>query len=173
MLELTTFEKLAASLNLTKTADEYPALTDLQESIYAAFESYLGRRLELDEYEATGYLYDERTFSLAASPVQSVSSVVVNGVDYTADVTLRIDHILFPSRMTGAIAVTYEGGLEDAPDALKRAAFMQTVHEWQRKDNLGANSVTTDGGYVSWPEMGLLKEVKRLLDPFTHPGRLA
>ena len=67
------------------------------------------------------------------------------------------------------VVIVYTGGITIVPDAMARAALLQTAYEFQSKDQIGAESVTTDGGSVSRPALGLLKEVKRNLEKYKHP----
>lgn len=173
MLDLAPFAALKEALGLAKDdPEEYPQLAVIKASVYAALESYCGRSFESDERDETHYLSGERTIPVRALPVTAIASVVVAGTDYTADCEDAADGIRLPCIMSGKAVVTYEGGLEDVPAALSRAALLQTVHEFQRKDAMGASNVSTEGGSVSWPELGLLKEVKRMLDSYTHPAKL-
>jgi hypothetical protein len=108
---------------------------------------------------------------LKAFPLVTLTSVLV-GEDTTelaTSCTKKYGHIMLPNAVEANVTITYTGGYEEAPDPIKRAALLQTLHEWQRKDHIGAENVTNDGGSVIWPELGLLKEVKRLLDPYVHP----
>lgn len=173
MLDLAPFADLKPVLGLTKDEiEEYPQLAVIKTSVYAAFESYCGCEFESDEREETNHLSGERVIPVRALPVTSIVSVVVAGTDYTADCEEAADGIRLPCVMSGKAVVTYEGGLEDVPADLARAALLQTVHEFQRKDTMGATNVSTEGGSTSWPELGLLKEVKRILDRYTHPAKL-
>ena len=172
MLTLTKFEDLAAMLDLTKDSiDEYPSLKLLVSSVYAAIESYTGRTLELDSYTESIDVRN-RLVPLKSFPVVSLTSVIADTDPNTnlADSCIKRNaHILLPNEVDSFVTVSYVGGYEEAPEPIKRASLLQVIHEWQRKDHLAADTVTNDGGSVTWPELGLLKEVKRLLDPFVHP----
>lgn len=172
MLKLVTFEDLAAMLGLQKESiDEYPSLKLLISSVYAAIESYTGRILEFDTYTERVDTRN-RLVPVQAYPITAVTAVIADN-DPTTNMatacTRMVGHVQLPREVNSFVSITYSGGFEDAPAAIKRAALLQTVHEWQRKDQLGAQNVTNDGGSVIWPEFGLLKEVRRLLDPFVHP----
>lgn len=171
MLTLVKFEDLAAMLDLTKDSiDEYPSLRVLVSSVYAAIESYLARTLEIDTYTETIDIRN-RLVPVKAFPISNITSVLIEGdtTNHAESCTKKYAHIMLPKEVEAYVTITYSGGYEEAPEPIKRAALLQVLHEWQRKDQIGAENVTNDGGSVIWPELGLLKEVKRLLDPFVHP----
>lgn len=160
-------------LDLTKESiDDYPSLKLLVSSVYAAIETYLGRTLELESYTETIEIQN-RLVPLKAFPLVTLTSVTVEGdtTNIASSCTKKYGHILLPSEVAANVTITYTGGFEEAPEAIKRAALLQTLHEWQRKDHIGAQNVINDGGSVNWPELGLLKEVKRMLDEFVHPAK--
>lgn len=173
MLTLVKFESLKSLLDLTKASiDDYPALKEIQKSVYYAFESYLGRYLERDTYTHQA-VASGKLLPLMALPVVSVSSCVLSsGIDLTSDVIIRPDGLELPYRVSSSVETTYIGGFEEVPGELTRAATLQILHEYQRKEHIGATSVSNEGGSIQWPELGLLKEVKRILDPYVHPARL-
>jgi len=86
---------------------------------------------------------------------------------------------------SGIATITYNGGLTatngimDMPapsakeyrlaSALKKAALLQIAYEYTRKDNIGATSVSSEGGRTAYPEDALLKSVTDLLNEFKHP----
>ena len=66
--------------------------------------------------------------------------------------------------------ITYTGGLTVVPAELTRAALLQTVYEYQNKDSVGLENISNQGGSVTKPEIGLLKEVKQILNNgFVNP----
>jgi hypothetical protein len=173
MLALVKFDELKALLGLDKASlDDYPDLKLIVSSVYAAIESYLGRTLEQDTYTEVVPI-NGSLIPLMAVPLVSVSAVIMaSGFDMTSSSSIRHDGIELLGSIKGEVQVTYVGGLEDAPAGIKRAATLQIQHEYQRKDHIGATNVSNEGGSTFWPELGLLKEVKRMLDPFVHPARL-
>jgi len=163
-------------LGLEKASiDEYPSLKVLVTSVYEAFESYTGRAFELDTYTETVEV-DGFHVPLKALPVSAVAAITPTDGGATPPTLeaaqIRAFGLILAASFDGPLAVTYTGGYEDRPDPLHRAALLQVLHEWQRRDTIGATSVSTDGGSTSWPELGLLKEVKRLLDPFVHTAKV-
>lgn len=173
MLTLVKFEDLKSMLSLEGASmDDYPSLKLIAESVYAAIETYVGRYLERDVYTETVPI-DGKLIPLRALPIASITSIVVD--DLVVDVaqcTRRKYDVELPFHASGEATVVYDGGLEEATGDLKRAALLQTLHEWARRDTIGATNVSTEGGMTSWPELGLLKEVRRVLDPLVHTARL-
>ena len=55
------------------------------------------------------------------------------------------------------------------PPALSRAAMLQTAYEFQGIDHVAASSVQSEGGSIERPELGLLKEAKKLVVKLVHP----
>jgi hypothetical protein len=173
MLALVKFDELKALLGLDRdTLDDYPDLKLIVSSVYAAIESYLGRTLEQDTHTEVVPI-NGCLVPLMAVPVVSITSATTAfGMDLTSGASIRHDGIELSGRVRGEIQVTYVGGLEEVPVGMRRAAILQIQHEYQRKDHVGATNVSNEGGSTFWPELGLLKEVKRMLDPFVHPARL-
>jgi hypothetical protein len=179
-IELVSYADLKALLDLE--GDEitsYPSLALIRESVTAAIEIFTGRNLESKERSRTIFVGNIPTnqIILKAVPVSSVDSVTVTITDdvetYSSDdyETTVYGIKLYTSIKNAIIQITYTGGISTVPDAISRAALLQTAYEFQSKDQIGATSVSTEGGTVSRPEMGLLKEVKRLLQSEMHPMR--
>lgn len=173
MLQLVKFSDLSSLLDLKKESlDDYPALKLLISSVYSAIESYTGRWLEAATYTELIQI-DGKLINLSALPITSITSVDID--DEEVDVTtIKIGKydIALPLNKSGLAKVVYVGGYEDPTAELTRAALLQIAHEYQRKDQIGATLSTTDGGSVTWPELTLLTEVKRILGPYVNPNRL-
>ena len=180
--ELCTFDQLKAILGLTKSAlTDYPDLAIIKLKVEAAIENYIGRGLEKKErtelFYVTGPTY---MFSLKGLPVDSVSSLTVttsaDAEDYSSDDYDFAEYGLkLPFDMKDAkVEITYTGGVSEdtVPDDINRAALYQTSFEYLGKDQMGAEAVSTEGGTVSRPELGLLKEVKRDLTRYIHPLKI-
>ncbi|MDY0071822.1 MAG: hypothetical protein RBR77_04150 [Thauera sp.] len=172
MLPLIDFDEMAAIMGLEKTdISDYPALEALQRSVYAALEEHTGRTFERGEYSESVYV-DGHIVSLPALPVVSVKTVQsAAGVDLPFEI--MPDGIRLRGWHRGYVSVTYTGGFDRAPENLRRAALLQTMHEFQRKDHIGAESVSTDGGFARWPQLKLLDEVKACVSRLVHPARFA
>ena len=180
--ELVSYETLKALIGLTKDAiTDYPALGVIQLSVEAAIDEYLGRGLEKKDRTETIYIgrTPSKMVSLVGLPVLTVTSVTITQWN-TDTVLTSADYIitdygleLHGKYQNAKIVVVYNGGYESAgvPAGITRAALMQTVYEWQAKDQIGAESVSTEGGMVQRPALGLLKETKRMLDSYKHPLR--
>lgn len=167
--ELVSFDDLKILLGLTKTEADYQQLTLIQESVADAIEEYCGRTFESDTYQETVTpISPSKMIPLKAIPVSSITSITIAGNDST-DFKIRAYGVELGSTVDNQeIIITYVGGLETVTPSLKRAALLQTTYEYQNKDNIGASFVTNEGGSVTVPEIGLLKEVRRLLKNERH-----
>ncbi len=182
-IELVSFTDLKKLMDLTKdTIGDYPALEVLRDSVVAAFEEETGRLFENIERSTTIYIGNSPTamIALPGLPVSEVSSLVVT-ISETSETYTEFDDFeitrygvrLLASVRNSKIAITYTGGLPDTiPTGIARAALLQTVYEDQAKTQIGAESVTTEGGTVDRPALGLLKEVRRLLKSHKHPLKM-
>ena len=180
-IELVSYANLRSLLDLEEAAiTDYPALNVLRDSVTSALEDYTGRLFESKARTETIYVGSTGTqmLSLEAIPVASVSSLVVTVSETDETFTEHDDYeiasygLKLLTRVSNcSIAITYTGGISTVPDSLARAALLQTAYEFQAKDQIGADSVSTEGGTISRPALGLLKEVKRLLDKNMHPLR--
>lgn len=178
-IELVTYANLKALLDLEEAAiTDYPALNIIRPSVTSAIEEYLDRLLEPIERTETIYIGRFKTsmLRLPAIPVTSVSSVTVTiGEDsetYDEHEEYEVTNYglkLLASLANAKVVVVYTGGITTVPDAIARAALLQTAYEFQSKDHVGADNVSTEGGSVSRPAIGLLKEVQRLLNRYRHP----
>jgi len=178
-IELVSYDDLKSLLGLTEVAIiNYPALGLIRTSVTSAIEEELDRLFEPIERTETIYIgqFLQSMIPLPAIPISAVDSVIITiGTDsesYTEDEDYEVTDYglrLFNPLSRAKIVVVYTGGLTEVPDAIARAALLQTAYEFQSKDQVGATSMSTDGGSVSRPELGLLKEVKRLLKNYKHP----
>ncbi len=181
-LVLVTFDdikKLMVNLTGSSFADQ-PALEVINGTMIDAFEQYLGRQLNSEQRTLTKYVgrFGVRQLYLPGIPVTAVVSVTVTtgGDDesWTEDDEYEITNYglrLFTAVRNGKIVVVYTGGLTavTAEPQLNRAALYQVTYEFQRKDHIGAETVSNEGGTVTWPELGLLKETKRMIQHSMHP----
>jgi len=180
-LTLVTYDDIQDLLDLGGAGiSSYPALPVINLRVYYAFQTYVGRELESAERTETKYLYGPSSMiHLDAIPVTSVSSVTATD-DYDNSETLSENEdfaiseygIKLLSQWENLkLTIVYTGGYtaDTVPDEIKQAAIIQAAFEFQAKEHIGAESVTTDGGTVSRPGLQLLKETKRMLDPYKHP----
>jgi len=180
-IELVSYSDLQNLLSLEDvTITGYPSLEVIRDSVTGAFEAYTGRLFDPIARTVTQYInkFSLYMISLPALPISSVASVAVtiagDSETYTEDSDFEITGYglrLFSGIQNGKIVITYTGGLTTVPADLNRAALLQIAYEFQSKDQIGAESVSTVGGSVSRPALGLLSEVKRILDNYKHPLR--
>lgn len=176
--------KALLRLALTQYSD-YPALQILEQRIIAVFSAHLGRDLSRAVRTETHHVarVPASFFPLRALPILSISSITLT--EALSSSPLVLDTSLYQImpygiRISGVtsnstLTVVYDGGYEDAtiPGDLIKAAVLQIVHEYNRLPHVGATEVTSDGGTIRYPELGLLEEVRRLLAPYRHPRRLS
>ncbi len=180
-LELVTFEELSALLALEREPIyEYPALGVIKDSMISAFEEHLGRFLNNEERTETQHIGNlgRSKIKLPAIPITAVSSVTVTagGTSQSYDETTHYDitgwglQILFTLKRC-KIVVVYTGGLTAVTQEqrLNRAALYQTSYEFQSKAQIGAETVSTEGGSVTRPALQLLDETKRMIKRSIHP----
>lgn len=180
-LELVTFDDIKGLLELNKAdITDYPALNVINGTMINSFEEFLGRQLNSESRTETIWAYStkKRVIRLPAIPVASITSVTVTsgGEDESWVETNDYDITGYGIKLLTAIAnsklvVVYTGGLSAVAEepGLNRAALYQLSYEYQNKDRIGAERVSNEGGSVEIPELGLLKETKRLLKSHRHP----
>ena len=180
-LDLIDFDELKALLGFGKGESDYPALETLEKRVTAAVQSYMRRELEQKERtEEIMMVEPSSMLSLKALPVSSVSSVSLNYfgdvTTYSADERMAVSYGLLMSLSIGpgVVTVVYTGGYRNnaIPDGIRQAATIQLAYEYQNKDHIGAETVSTEGGTKSTPPLQLLREVKRMLDSHRHPLRV-
>jgi len=188
------FTKLKKLLGLDKDdVEDYPQLEFLVESVQDAIEDYCGRLFEYATVtnERVNLSFESRMVPLLRLPIESITEVrvVTSATSSTTTayeitpygIRLDIAHGGYSSQFdyenaVGGnvwIEVDYVGGYETSPPGpVQRAAYMQMGYEYQNIDNIGAQSVTTEGGTINRPELGLLKEVKSRLQKYIHPAKM-
>lgn len=172
MALLTSFTDMAQLLDLNQASlDDYPQLSFVMTSVDDAIQTYLKRTLEQDAYTETKFMYgDSKMLALKAIPIVSVSAVVVDNVTIDPSwVTITPYGLLFGYAVAGFVTVEYTGGIDEIPGGLKRAASLQAAYEYQNIDHVGAETVSNEGGSIQRPALGLLREVKRMLNEHVHP----
>lgn len=180
-IELVAYSELKALLDLNEAAiADYPALDLLRDSVTSAIEDYLGRDLEVIERTESIFIGSKtKMIMLPAVPISTIASVTVTvaGEDTTYTENTDYEITQYGIRLLSAISnskivIVYTGGLSAVPSGIARAALLQVTYEFQAKEHIGAESVSTEGGNVTRPELGLLKEVKRMLTKHQHAMRL-
>jgi len=180
--ELVTYTELRGVLELkSPTIQEYKPLQVLKASVEKAIENFIGRELESKARTEVVHLSPMGTkmVPLKGLPIASVATVTVTDaygnietLTEQTDFSIAAFGLRIFSKIKDAqVSVTYTGGYAqaDLPAAISRAALMQTVYEYKKAPHLGAETVTTEGGTIAYPELGLLKHVKELLFLHTHP----
>ncbi|SET79798.1 hypothetical protein SAMN04487962_12520 [Marinobacter segnicrescens] len=185
-MALVRFEKIRDLIDLEgpvssggeATLDDFPQLAVLLDSVKASIESYIGRYIEQDSYTESGWI-DSNEIPLRALPVKKIKSVTVDVSPIDLD-QIRISRagITLPSIVPRGtfndvfFEVKYQGGFDEIPADIERAALLQVLYEYNRLPHIGATSVSNDGGSVQTPELGLLREVRNLLDKHKNFGIL-
>lgn len=150
---------------------DYPALETQATIVQARVEDYLQRALPYGEYtERYRIRRATQNVPLRAIPIYSVTTIALDDVPYTGDYDLDTFGLrLWDKESYGVFSVTYKGGFgspgDAVPDWVTRALLLQTAYEYQNSDHIGADYVTTEGGTVGRPALGLLKEVQQTLNP--------
>jgi len=182
--DLVILADIKTMLDISGTAHD-TKLTLIQDSVTQSIERYIGRILTYDEYTESVFVGSNATnlIPLEPLPIDSVSSLTVlyHGSDTsdtlteTSDFSITNYGIKLFSKITNSkLSITYTGGYatDDVPKAITRAALLQTIFEFSSGAATGATSVSSEGGSIQWPELGLLDEVKNLLNDFKHPFML-
>lgn len=169
-IELIDFESLDAILGLNGEESKYVDLAAIKDSVVAMFESHTGRTFSEDKYSEELFIYSSsKMIPLKALPILSIESVSVDDVEIFGGITKNYG-VELPAKVNSCkVSVSYSGGIVDVPAALQRAALLQTVYEYQNKHSIGLEIVSTPGGTVTKPQVGMLKEVEKLLSSFIHP----
>lgn len=177
--ELIPFDDIKDFLGLEEaTIASYPDMSVILLRLLSSFEEYTDRRFEL--VERTEEIFVGSTavsmMPLKGLPISSISSVMITSTEYGDSILTTGEYDitdyglrLFTKVLNCKLSVTYTGGLSTSSDEIKGAALYQLAYEWQAKDQVGAESVSTEGGSVYRPELGLLKETKRMLRSLIHP----
>lgn len=177
--ELVPFAEIKSILGLTgSSVDEYPALGVILNRLTSSFQEFTDRLFE--QKVRTEELFISGTgvamIPLKALPVISVTSVEVSSYSYGLETLGGCDFYitnyglrLYTKVKNSNVKVTYLGGLSESSDELKAAAVYQASYEFQSKEQIGANSVSNEGGSVYRPPLGLLSETKRMLTSSIHP----
>ncbi len=180
--ELVPYADIKALLGLEKAAmADYPSLGIINLRLLPSFQEETGRLFEKKEYTELSFAVNTpvRMIPLKAIPIESVSVVEItsnlSGDSTLGDTDFEITEYgikLFGSVTNCKVSITYTGGLESVTDEISGAALYQLAYEFQSKEQIGATSFSSEGGYVNRPELGLLSETKRMLSSSLHPLKL-
>jgi len=180
-LELVSYADLKNLLDLEDAEiTDYPALNVINDTMIPAFEEHLGRKLNSESRTEVVWTNNSKKtmLMLPAIPITTMTSVTVSILGEDESLTENTHYYvteygikLFTSVKNAKITIVYVGGISAVAEELNlnRAALYQISYEWQNKEWIGSESVTTEGGSVQRPELQLLKETKRMLQPSIHP----
>lgn len=172
MIELATFEQLALRIGLKKAETNYPELSIIHQGVVSAFEQLTRRKFEITARSHIIF-FESMTnmIALEAVPVQTVTSVSVNGVIIGTDEYKITDYGIRLNKDVKQceVVVDYLGGLPSIPPNLNYAAVLQIGFDYTHKFSTGLQNTSNDGGSVSKERQGLLKEVRELLVDLNHP----
>lgn len=177
------YSDLKAVLKLQENSvSSYPDLEILAPLVQATVESYINRKLEFGTFIEEVSLYNTNRVPLKALPINNIISVTARNpgfsdISITGFITYEYGIMLYPKptvHYRDIIAtVNYRGGYDGVntlvPKDIYRALLLQTAYEFRRLPDIGANTIPGEGGTISYPELGLLEEVKRTLAPYQHP----
>jgi len=170
------FSDIKNMLELENTSfSDYPDLELMADNVHAALENYCGRMLDFKQKKTeTGFIRDATYIDLTSLPLNSITSLVVGDDTLTSDDYTVTDYeIMFNKSFTNKIyTLVCKGGWSEIPEDVYRAELSQVVYEYQQKNNIGTTNFSNDGGTTTSPGFRLLPEVKRLLNPYTHPKKV-
>lgn len=171
-------DKVFKLLGVTPTPSNltnHPSLEFIMSRVDNAINEHCNREFIRADRTETVPLYSQ-LIALTLLPVNSITSVSINGASVSLDNVQLFEYGfnifnmgIYDYRDSALVTVTYNGGYDTIPDAISYAAALQSVHEYQRSTHIGASRVTNDGGSVNYPELGLLKEVKNMINNYKHP----
>lgn len=180
-LELVTYADLKSLLELKDAAiTDYPPLNVINGTMIYAFEQHLGRKLNSEARTQTDYVngFPTAMLYLDAIPVTTMTSVTLTyrgeSESLTENESYEVTQYgirLFAKIRNVKVVTVYVGGISAVSEVpqLNRAALYQIAYEFQNKDWVGSESVSTEGGNVTRPELQLLKETKRMIRSAMHP----
>jgi hypothetical protein len=179
--ELVSFDDIKDFMSLENdNLSDYPDMTVIKSSVESAVENYIGRKLESTSRTEIIFIgpHAQRMINLKALPIDSVTSLTHlyygTSTSYTEDddyIIMDYGVYLNAEVQNCKITLVYTGGYAEGevPEEIQRAALIQTVHEYQTKDRVGAEYIQTQTGSIKRPPIVLLDEVKRLLAHYKHP----
>ena len=170
-IALADFDKIVSLTGLKKTESDYPAIEVIQLMVCTSFENYTRRLFEVvKRVEVITLCGGERMIPLKGIPIKTVSFVRVDSVE-TEEYKLMPYGILLttPPANDFYVEVEYKGGYSSIPEDIANAALLQVVFDWQQKESIGVKSVSTSGGTTSKDSVGMLYQVKDILNNHVHP----
>ena len=170
-IELVSFDDLKDLLGLNKTEGDYADLAIIQPSVVSAFESHTRRVFTEDDYEEELFVgpLSTKMIPLKGLPINAITEVTIDDV-VTESYKISVYGAELDTKVKNQVVkVKYNGGLSSVPRSLNRAALLQTAYEYQNKNSIGLEVVSSPGGNIVKPQVGMLKEVEKLLNEHIHP----
>jgi uncharacterized phiE125 gp8 family phage protein len=166
--DLTTVEKVRSYLKLPDLEDD-EWLTELVTQASQEVKTALGRDILAADYTHAFDGDDEQEIVLRQYPVQTVTSVSVDGTAVPARTVVSEGGWVLSgdavhlvgyrfTRGTQNVVVVYRAGYAAVPDDLERAVILQAALAYSDRDRFGKQSVNLNGESVSF-NGGLVKSV--------------
>jgi hypothetical protein len=182
-MDFTTPANVMKFLNKTALTAQESAIVDmLIKSINGVINNYCGWDVLAKDY--TNKVFDGKggkTLDLRALPLNSLTSLVIGDIDYTADVTLNNEdgELYFTSESgisftsgTRNIVVTYNAGFTVVPDELDHVAAWLVALFFNRikLENIGVAEERFNDIEVKYDSTDLPVLVKHTLDRYRRVG---
>ena len=181
-MALTTLAKVKTFLGIDNTGSD-AVLNQILLQTEALALKYIGTNIETDAHtEYFSPALGQSSLVLNSMPVaeSSVSVWQDSDRDFETEDLLVLDDDYIVNEKSGIIQtinvsfregiktvkVTYSSGYATVPSDIEFAIIMQVAFFFQRKDQIGIGSESTDGSLSINKSFGLLPEVKRMLEKY-------
>lgn len=151
------------------------------EGVSKQFDNYTYRTLENATAASTLDGNGKQYFFNLDYPINSITSVVLDGVTLTAGATADYihytsDHEAKLKKIGGVwtedeqnLVITYDRGYSTIPDDLELACFLQASKIYDRKGISQSSRITATGDSMTFRSINMGKDVKEILDRYIHP----
>jgi len=171
MSDLTTVENVAEYLGITTTP---VMLARLVSAASAFIEQNLNRTFEVTQYSEIRNGHDERFITFGDYPVQSVQSVMVDGLTIPPLVDGAGAGYLFDATrlsLTGHrfwrgylnVRLQYTAGYPVIPLEIEQACIELVAAKYKGRDRIGVSSKTINGEVVSFTRSDMTDDLKSVL----------
>lgn len=179
-MNFTTPSNIQMFLNKTNLlVSELSLITMLINMIDGVIKNYCGWEIAAKEYTKIFDGNGKASLDLGIFPLNSVSSLTIDGTDYTANATLDGENgiLLFPSSDgnlfssgTSNVAVTFNAGYSVIPDDLAYAASWLVTINFSRivNENIGVVSEEFKGIKAEYDKSDIPVMVKHVLDRYRY-----